>query len=78
METEAPYGVSYMADKPIETPEHYKMAIEPLEFALKNGLGICEFNILKYLCRFKRKDGKKDLLKARHYLDLLIQHEYPD
>lgn len=76
MKSESPYRESYVDDKPMETPDHYKMPIEPLEFALKNGLGVCEFNILKYICRHRKKNGKDDLLKARVYLDKLIKHEY--
>lgn len=57
--------------------DHYKsMPIQPVEFITANGLGFCEGNAIKYLCRHKSKGGKEDLLKARHYIDLLIQFEY--
>ena len=56
---------------------HYKnMPIQPLEFAHKNGLNFCQGNVIKYVTRYKNKDGLKDLEKARHYIDLLIQLEY--
>lgn len=56
---------------------HYKdMQIQPIEFITKNGLGFCEGNVIKYVCRYKHKNGKEDLLKARHYIDLLIELEY--
>jgi len=56
---------------------HYKnMVIQPVEYALKNNLNYCQGNVVKYVSRYKNKDGKKDLLKARHYIDLLIQMEY--
>lgn len=58
--------------------EHYQLPIQPIEFIHKNQLGFEVGNIIKYLCRFKRKNGKEDLLKARHYLDLLIEFEYPE
>lgn len=58
---------------------HYKdMAIQPVEFIERNGLGFCVGNCIKYLCRHKRKNGKEDLLKAKHFIDLLIQLEYPE
>lgn len=58
--------------------DHYKsMAIQPVEFIERNRLGFCAGNVVKYVCRFKSKNGKEDLLKARHYLDLLIEMEYP-
>lgn len=55
---------------------HYKdMAIQPIEFTLKNNLNFCQGNIIKYVCRYKSKNGIQDLEKAKHYIDLLIAHE---
>ena len=54
--------------------DHYKkMKIQPLEFILENNLGYCEANIIKYVSRYKDKNGVEDLKKARHYLDILIE-----
>ena len=44
----------------------------------RNGLSCCESNVVKYVCRHHDKGGKEDLLKAIHYLELLIQIEYPE
>lgn len=56
--------------------DHYqKKAIQPVEYIHVNGLGFCEGNIVKYVSRWKDKGGVKDLEKARHYLDILIQLE---
>jgi len=56
---------------------HYKdMAIQPIEFTMKNNLNFCQGNIIKYACRYKAKNGKEDLLKIKHYVDLLIEMEY--
>lgn len=53
---------------------HYKQfAIQPIEFCMKNGLNACQTNIVKYICRYKHKNGKEDLLKALHYVELLVQ-----
>jgi hypothetical protein len=52
---------------------HYKKyKIQPIEFILKNNIGFCEANIIKYVLRFKEKGGVEDLLKAKHYIELLI------
>ena len=59
-----------------EGGSHYNMTIQPIEFIEKNGLGFSEANVIKYVCRHKRKNGKEDLLKARHYIDLLIELHY--
>lgn len=53
---------------------HYKQfKIQPIEFCMKNGLNACQTNIVKYICRYKDKNGKEDLLKALHYVGLLEQ-----
>ena len=55
---------------------HYKsMEIQPIEFIMKNNLGYCEANVVKYVSRWKAKNGIEDLRKARHYIDLLIESE---
>ncbi len=64
---------------PLETQvggDHYKKkAIQPVEYIHANGLGFCEGNVIKYVTRWRDKNGVKDLEKARHYLDILIQLE---
>ena len=55
---------------------HYsEMAIQPIEFIHKNGLSFIQGNIIKYVCRYKAKNGREDLQKAKHYIDLLIELE---
>ena len=55
---------------------HYKdMAIQPVEYIHKNGLGFCEGNVVKYITRWKTKNGIEDLKKVIHYAELLIQME---
>lgn len=58
------------------TPNHYQTPIQPWDFILSNGLGFLEGNIIKYVTRYLKKDGIKDLIKAKHYLDKLIQDYY--
>ena len=56
---------------------HYKeFRIQPIEFIEGNDLGFSVGNIIKYVCRYKYKNGKEDLLKAKHYIELLIELEY--
>jgi hypothetical protein len=59
-----------------EGGNHYKdMAIQPVEFIHKNGIGYFEGNVIKYVSRWRAKNGIEDLKKARHYIDLLIELE---
>lgn len=54
---------------------HYKdMKFQPLEYIVENNLGFCEGNIIKYITRYKFKNGKEDLLKAKHYIEVLIEN----
>lgn len=56
--------------------DHYKgMAIQPVEFIHANGIGYFEGNVIKYVSRWRAKGGVKDLEKAKHYIDLLIELE---
>ena len=57
--------------------DHYKhMKIQPTEFISVNGIPFIEGNVIKYVCRHAHKNGKEDILKAIHYLNLLIEYHY--
>ena len=57
---------------------HYKgMVIQHAEFCQRNKIPWCEAAAIKYICRHKQKNGKQDLEKAIHYLQLCIEYEYP-
>jgi hypothetical protein len=59
-----------------EGGDHYKdMAIQPVEFIHRNGIGYMEGCAIKYLSRWKKKGGVLDLRKAIHFIELLIQFE---
>lgn len=56
---------------------HYKtMAVQPIEYIIANDIGFAEGNIIKYVSRWKNKNGITDLEKALHTLQLLIQLEF--
>lgn len=57
--------------------DHYrKMKIQPFQFSMANGLDPLQHTIIKYVCRFRDKNGKVDLEKAKHCIDLLIENDY--
>jgi hypothetical protein len=62
-------------DKEIGGTHYRQMKIQPIEFIMANGLGFCEGNVVKYVCRYKNKNGVEDLEKARQYIDFLIEEE---
>jgi hypothetical protein len=55
-------------------PPYYKGdgKIEVWDFVISQNLGFLDGNIVKYVCRYKGKNGLEDLKKARQYLDKLI------
>lgn len=54
--------------------DHYsKHSIQPIDIIDEYGLDFFSGNALKYLLRYKDKNGVEDLKKAQHYLDLLIE-----
>jgi len=56
--------------------DHYKkLKIQPIEFIHANGIPFAEGSVIKYVTRWRDKGGIKDLEKARHFLDLLIDLE---
>ncbi len=56
---------------------HYRnYVIQPAEFINKNKLLFAEGNAIKYIVRAKDKGGKEDLLKAKHYIDMIIERDY--
>lgn len=53
---------------------HYaSAAIQPVKYIRANNLDFFEGNVVKYVTRWKTKNGVEDLKKARHYLDMLIE-----
>ena len=55
---------------------HYKkLKIQPIEYIHANEIGYMEGNVIKYVSRWKDKNGIKDLEKAKHYIELLIELE---
>jgi len=56
--------------------QHYKrLAIQPWDYVLANNLGYMEGSVIKYISRWRDKNGLEDLHKCRHFLNKLIEHE---
>ena len=58
----------------VKHPAHYTKGIEMWEYAHSQGLDFFEGNIIKYVTRWRHKNGMEDLLKAKQYLDKLIKN----
>jgi hypothetical protein len=56
---------------------HYKKyKIQPSRFINDNKILFAEGNVIKYICRHQDKGGKQDLLKAIHYIQMIIERDY--
>jgi methyl coenzyme M reductase subunit C-like uncharacterized protein (methanogenesis marker protein 7) len=55
-------------------PDYYdgKKGIQPFDIIDAFGLDFYEGNVIKYICRWRKKDGIQDLRKARDYIDEII------
>ncbi len=54
-------------------PPYYKRSIEVTDFIIEYDMNFLEGNIIKYVTRYKNKNGIEDLEKAKWYLEKLIK-----
>ena len=71
-----------VSDDGVNHPEHYKSggleAIDVISAFTQDCTPIevfCIGNALKYLCRWKKKNGIEDLKKAQWYINYLIEYK---
>ncbi|MBQ0161098.1 MAG: DUF3310 domain-containing protein [Bacteroidales bacterium] len=63
---------------------HYKeMQYQPIKLIQKTGVDFFCGNVIKYVSRYKKKNGIEDLRKAKHYLEYMKENNvrqrvYPD
>jgi hypothetical protein len=61
-----------------EGGKHYRgYKIQPVEYIIANGIGFLAGNVIKYVTRYRDKLGAEDIRKAIHYLELILEFEYP-
>lgn len=55
--------------------DHYSnKKIAPIDYILANNMGFIEGNIIKYITRYKEKNGAQDVEKVIHYAEMLMAH----
>ena len=52
---------------------HYQLAIQPIDFIVKNDIPFREANVIKYVTRHREKNGPQDIEKAIHYLKMILE-----
>ena len=65
-------------DKQVGGDHYKKLKIQPFTYSMVNELDSGQAAVIKYVTRFKDKNGKSDLEKAKHVIDLLIEYYYPE
>ena len=62
-------------DRQVDGDHYKKLAIQPMQYSMLNNLDACQHTVIKYVTRFRDKGGIKDLEKAKHCIDMLIEYE---
>ena len=63
-------------DKQIGGSHYKKMKIHPSKYVIEKELLFQEGKVIKYICRHRFKNGKEDLLKAIHFIEMIIERDY--
>lgn len=83
--SEAEFGTAlksaYLGD-PVSRPQHYTQGmpegVEVIDIIRAQDAGFEHANVIKYILRWKYKNGVEDLKKAQQYLQWLIEKEDAD
>lgn len=59
----------------VDNSHYTRLAIQPFEYSLANGLGPAEHTVVKYVSRWRHKGGLRDLRAAIAVLEILIAFE---
>ena len=62
-------------DNQIDGDHYSKLKIQPMIYSYHNKLDPLQHTIIKYVTRFRDKNGIRDLEKAKHCIDMLIELE---
>jgi len=70
-------GMTYDSlEKQVGGNHYSKMKIQPAQFINENNLQFAEGNAIKYICRHSAKGKRKDIEKAIHYLEMILERDY--
>lgn len=71
-----------MEEKEILKPKYYHEGtnVDPVRygkehFSHEEMKGFYRMNVIKYITRYDKKNGMEDLIKAKNYLEMLIENE---
>ena len=64
-------------DKQIGGAHYQNFKIQPSKFVIENELLYPEGCVIKYILRHRLKGKKEDLKKAIHFIEMIIERDYP-
>jgi len=64
---------AFPRDKQVGGDHYKKFKIQPYTFTRTNDLNFFQGNVIKYVCRYRDKNGIEDLQKIIHYCELEIE-----
>ena len=70
--------MSKVWEKQIAGSHYQKYKIQPSKFVVENKLLYPEGCAIKYIIRHQDKNGKEDLMKAIHFIEMIIERDYPE
>ena len=73
-------GVVFMNSKEKDNikPDHYGGSeIDVISFCQANKLDFMQGNVIKYITRYRKKNGLEDVRKAVEYINRILANEYP-
>ena len=65
-------------DKQIGGSHYQKFKIQPSKFVIENELLYPKGCVIKYILRHRLKGKRQDLEKAKHFIDMIIERDYPE
>ena len=65
-------------DKQIGGKHYQNFKIQPSKFVVENELLFPEGCAIKYICRHRLKGKREDILKAIHFLEMILERDYPE
>lgn len=68
-----PHHVTIVNSKQVGGTHYASKGIQPWDYVIANNMGYLEGCIIKYVTRYKDKNGLEDLKKAKHYLEKLME-----
>jgi len=72
----APADKGSVWDKQHGGSHYQKFKIQPSKFVVENELLFPEGCAIKYICRHRLKGKKEDVLKAIHFLEMILERDY--